>query len=323
MGNDMYHPSNNYERNFLLVKKFGGKPVIIIIPILLFLHVLGIGYLSITKNEPLEVTLLKLVTSKISPDLGVEMLESTFMILSSLAALIFIFVFLSFFFSSRDPSYEASPDISLSVSYALSMLQLVFFSLCFVFAAFFLVLFAFKKPEFFEEIGKLFNVTVSQISAYKVTILLATALVCVVLIIMIWYSQTQTEFVKSLRLTLVNSVARNTGAHTYGVFSISISVALLFVAGGMTFFYYCYKDAFSGFGINLEPMYIYVSLALAYIRGLVPFCISVAAMRYSEMVDEANTMGTIYYNDVDTIGAVQDPNMARIMKNSRRKNQIP
>lgn len=317
MAKDMYHPSSNYERNFLLVKKFGGKPIVVLIPLLLFLHILCMGYLSIMKKEALEITLFRLVTSKLLPDLNFDSIKDFMMIFSGVTALFFIFIFLSFFFTCRDPSDEAVPNVSLAISYYWSMLQLFVFSICFALSAVFLLLFAFKPPEFFEELVKTFNVTLEQIKAFRVSILLGILLACAIFALLIWFYQSQATFIKSLQVTLVNSVARNKGAHVYGVFSMSVAIALLFMAGAMTFLYYCYKDAFNGFGISMEPVYVYVSLALAYIRGLVPFLVSVCALTFSEMVDEANTLGTVYYNEVDMLGDAQDPNMGRKVTKSR------
>lgn len=307
----MYHPTDNYERNFLLVKKFGTKPFMLIIPLLMILRIICIAYLSLTKNEMMEITLIKLLFSKINPEISLQSIESSLMMISSVVSLFFITVFLLFFMTSNDPSREAVPNTSLSMAYKWSAAQIVLRAAAFVGMLLFTVLFTVKGPEYFEEVGKLFNVTLQQMEAYKVTIILTALMICVILAMLIWYSQSQAEFVKSIRLTLQNSVARNKGAHTFGVFSMSLSIAQFCFAGIMTFIYYCYKDALNGFGISMEQTYVYVSLAFAYIRGLIPFCVAVCALTYSEMVDEANTVGTIYYSNVETLGEVQDPNLNR------------
>ena len=311
MGNNMYHPSSNYERNFLLVKKFGSKTIVVLIPLLLFIHILCIGYLSITKKEALEITLFRLVTSKILPNLNFDMIRDFLMIFSGFTALFFIFAFLSFFFTCRDPSDEAMPTGSLLVTYVWSVAQLTVFAALFIFTAIFFFMFLIKPPDFFEGLGERVNLTVEQITAYRVTILLAIFLICAILVLLVWFYQSQATFIKSIKQTLTNSVAQNRGAHIYGVFSMSVAIALFFMAGAMTFLYYCYKDAFNGFGIDMDPVYVYVSLALAYIRGLVPFLVAVCAFTFSEMVDAANTLGTVYYNEVDTYGDAKDPNMGR------------
>lgn len=311
MGKDMYHPTDNYERNFLLVKRFGGKFIILFIPVLMLMNIICMGYISITKHELMEVTLLKVVTTKIRPDFNATGLETACVIISCLVMLYFIFVFMEFFLTSKDPSDEAVPNVSLRLAYTWSVVQLILSVIGLISSLFFLVLFVVKGEGYFEGAAAAFNVTLNQLKAYRMSIILISVLLCLIFVMMIWFSQSQTQFVKSIRLTLVNSVAKNNGAHTYGVFSMSVAVALLFIAGMMTFIYYCYMDAFSGLGISMEKTYVCVSLILAYIRGLIPFFVAVCALTYSEMVDEANTLGTVYYSEVDTLGEVQDPNMNR------------
>ena len=144
MSKDMYHPSDNYERNFLLVKKFGGKFVVFLAAVLLLLRIICIGYLSLTGNEMMEVTLMQLITSKLNPEFKLSQMQNAIMIISCLVSLFFIFVLLNVFFTSRDPSYESSPDLGLSLAYKWSMAQIVVLAACFAGAVIFLMLFAFS-----------------------------------------------------------------------------------------------------------------------------------------------------------------------------------
>lgn len=323
MGADILHPENNYERNFLLVKKFGANPITIIIPVLLLLKIICIGYLSFTRNEMFELTLLKLITTKINPEMEIQAAESSVMIISCIFSLFFIFAFFSFYFSCKDPSYESVPEFSLSVTYGWSMVQLVLYSLCFAATAFFLILFIVKPASEFESFGNLLGMSVRDLESYKISIILAITLLAAIFAVLVWFSQSQAAFIKSIKVTLINSVARNTGAHTFGVFCMSLAVAMLFIAGVMTFMYYCYKDAFNGFGISVEKSYVYTSIILSFLRGLVPFFTAIFAFIYTETVDAANTIGTVYYNDIETYGTAQDPNMARVQAASEaRKKKI-
>lgn len=172
-------------------------------------------------------------------------------------------------------------------------------------------MFIFGSPERFASVGKRFNLTVEDLKAYKMTIAILLFLVDIILFLMIWYAQSQTDFMKSIRSSLVESVPKNKGAHTYGVFSMAIAITFIALAGFLNFMYYCYKDAFSGFGINLDQNYVYASLAHAYIKGLIPFFIAVDAFSYSAMVDEANSMSGLIFNDFQVLGEAEDPNMAR------------
>lgn len=311
MGSNMYNPVDNYERNFLMVKSFGSKSFMLLIPIFMMLRIVCIGYLSITKQEMMEVTLLRLLFSKISPDISFQKIESTIMIVACVFSLYFIVVFALFYLASIDPSKESVPKTSLSMAYKWSIAQVLVLVLMFISTLFFIALFAVKGPEYFEEFANVFNITVKQMEAYQTTILLTACFVAIILATMIWFSQSQASFVKSINMTLSHSVAKNKGAHTYGVFSMAVALALLIIACIMTFLYYCYKDALTGFGVNMEMSYVCVSLLHAYLRGMVPFLIAISAFTYSETVEAANTVGTLYYNHVETIGTVQDPNLNR------------
>ena len=312
MRKESARPTNNYERNLLLVKRFGGKFIVLLIPLTIAANLGCIGYLSATRNELMELTLLRVITQKINPDIEFQMIENIIMIVSCLFSIFFIFALFTFILSCRDPSYDAKPDFGLAVIYAWSMTMIILFSLCFAGCAFSLIMFIFKKVEFFEDYGKPFGLSVADLKAYKLSIIMFMLLLCAVLAVLIWFSQSQAEFVKSIRLTLVNSAARNKGAHTFGVFSMSGAVALICIAGIMTFMYYCYADAFNGLGINMDKTYVYVSFASAYLRGLIPLFIAISAFVYSEMVDEANNFGNIYEEpNFGLYGGVTDPNLSR------------
>ena len=82
------------------------------------------------------------------------------------------------------------------------------------------------------------------------------------------------------------------------------------IAGFCTFMYYCYRDAFGGFGINLDETYVLISLVNSYVKGLIPFFIAINAFSFSTMVDESNTFGTLY-NNYTVLGDASDPNMVR------------
>ena len=312
MKENMYHPTDNYERNFLLVKKFGGKAIVFITPMLMLIDIICLGYLSISDRELMELTLFKVVTSKTSSgEFEISGVEKGLILFACITMMYFTVVFLLFFLSSKDLSRDSVPTTSLNLAYFWSFAQLVLSIIGFITTLMILVLYIAKGPVFFEGFGKLFGLTLNQLKSYNTSIILSTLLLCMIFAMLIWFSQSQTEFVKSIRVTLKNSVARNNGAHTYGVFSMAVSVFMLCLAGIMTFIYYCYKDAFNGFGISMENGFVWTSLAIAYLRGLIPFFVSVCALTFSEMVEEANTLGTVYYNDIDTIGEVFDPNMNR------------
>ena len=61
---EYYQPTNNYERNFLMVKKFGGKVSVLVIPVLMFISILCSIYMKISGEQTLELNILKVVTTK-------------------------------------------------------------------------------------------------------------------------------------------------------------------------------------------------------------------------------------------------------------------
>lgn len=315
MAKEKVLPKDNYERNFLLVKRFGSNVIFMIIPVLMLVNIFCMGYVSFTKKEPLEITLLRLLAFEVEPNSETNFIESAFTVVTSIFSAFFLFAFLSFHFSSRDSSRDAIPDKGLNALYAWSMVQLIFFSLCLVASVIFTFVFTVKKTDYFERFGKIIGMTPNEMQSHKLKIVITMLVVCVIIGVIVWFSQSQAQCVKSVKLTLINSIARNKGAHTFGVFSMSVSLALLCLAGLMTFVYYCYSDALNGMRISLEKPYVMVSLTGAYIRGFIPFFLSIGALLFSEMVDEANSTRLPGAMENDPAYSVYDPNMNRNMLN--------
>ena len=315
MGKNYYQPTNNYERNFMMVKKFGGKITVLILPVLFFLSIVCSCYLTLVDEQSdgqlLELTILKVVTSKLNLELNFGSYEKAGFFLSIFLSAFCVFNLLYIFFRSKNSDFDSSPDLGYSLLHKFSVVQLLLSALGFISMIVVTAMFIFGSPERFETVGKSFNMSVGDMKAYKVTIVILLFLIDIIMFLMIWYSQSQTDFIKSIRSSLVESVPKNKGAHTYGVFSMAIAIAFISVAGFLTFMYYCYKDAFPGFGINIDETSVCVSLALAYIKGLIPFFIAVNAFSYSTMVDESNSMSGIIFNDFKVLGDAEDPNMAR------------
>lgn len=308
MNRDYYQPANNYERNFLMVKKFGGKFSVFCISLLLFGSVLCSGYLAISDEHFFEISILKVVTSKFNVELNLENYETFWFVLSVLISAFVIYSLLYVFFTSKNSSFQSSPDLGYSLLHKYSVLFLIMSTLVFIVMVITTAVFIFGDIERFESLGKMFKLTVNELSAFKATFAILFVLCDAFLFFVIWYAQSQTEFIKSIRQSLVESIPKNKGARTYGVFSMIFAVAMLTVAAFCTFMYYCYRDAFSGFGINIDDTYVFISLAFSYIRGLVPLFISISAFSYSSMVEQINAYGTLY-NDYTVLGTASDPNM--------------
>ena len=64
--NDVYQPKDNYERNFLLVKKFGGKFGVLFLTILFFANIVLSIILSFQENDKLIVIITRVASSKFS-----------------------------------------------------------------------------------------------------------------------------------------------------------------------------------------------------------------------------------------------------------------
>ena len=311
MGKEFYQPANNYERNFLMVKRFGGRISLLMIPILLFISIVCSCYLNITDQPHLEITIIRVVTSKLNFNLEFGGYETMFLMTKILLSGFFIFTILYIFVKSKNSDFDSSPDFGYALIHKISVLEILVSALGFLTMLAVTGMFIFGNAELFETLGAVFYFTVSDLEAYKVTITMLLLLVDVILFLIIWFSQAQTDFMKSVRLSLSESVPKNKGAHTYGVFSMVLAIIFTTLAGILTFMYYCYQDAFSGFGITLDKTYVYVSLLSAYINGLVPFFLAINAFAYSAMVDELNTIGAVMYNNYEVIGDAEDPNMTR------------
>ncbi|MBQ3692145.1 MAG: hypothetical protein II931_02350 [Clostridia bacterium] len=311
MGKEFYQPANNYERNFLMVKRFGGRISLLMIPILLFISIVCSCYLNIIDQPHLEITIIKVVTSKLNFNLKFGGYETMFLMSKILLSGFFIFTLMYIFIKSKNSDFDSTPDLGFALIHKISLFEIIVSALAFVTMIAVTGVFMFGNAERFESLGAVFYLTVTDLEAYKVTITIMLLLIDTILFLMIWFSQAQTDFMKSVRQSLVESVPRNKGAHTYGVFSMVLAIIFTTLAGILTFMYYCYQDAFSGFGITMDKTYVYVSLLSAYINGLVPFLLAVNAFAYSAMVDELNTIGTLIYNNFEVIGDAEDPNMNR------------
>ncbi len=315
MGRDFYQPANNYERNFLMVKRFGGRISFLLIPILLFASIGCSCYLAIKDQPHLEITIIKVVTSKLNFDLELGGYEALFLIMKILFMGFFVFTLLYIFIKSKNSDGFSTPDLGYALIHKVSVVELILSALGFLGMIAITGVFAFGSAERFDFLGAMFYLTVSDMEAYKVTIIILLLLVDALLFLMIWFSQSQTDFMKSVRQSLAESIPRNKGAHTYGVFSMVLAIVFATFAGILTFMYYCYQDAFSGFGISLEKTYVYVSLLSSYLNALIPFFLAVNAFAYSAMVDEINTIGAVMYNNFEVFGDAEDPNMARAKSN--------
>lgn len=309
MKNEYYQPANNYERNLLMVKKFGGKLTLLLLPILLFMSMICSCYLTIISEKPFEYYLLKVTYSKLGVDLDFGSWDTILFMGNMLLSAFLIFTLLQIFFTSRNSDNESTPNFGLSLLHRFSQLELILLALIFVSMLVFTVTFIFGDPESFESFGERFGMSTSQLKAYKPSLVFVMITLDIIGVIAIWCVQSQTNFLKSVRMCLVDSVPKNKGAHTYGIFSMAIGICALCFAGFCTFMYYCYRDAFAGFGISLDDTYVYMSLILSYLKGLIPFLIGVNAFIFSSMVEEANTVGTLY-NSYTVIGTASDPNLS-------------
>ena len=311
MGNNYYQPTDNYERNFMMVKKFGGRISFLMVPILLFISIVCSCYLNIIDEPHLELVILRVVTSKLNFNLELGGYEALFLVGKILLSGFIIFTLLYVFVKSKNKDFDSNPDFGYALLHKVSLVELILSAVGFLGMFVLTAVFIFGSAERFDYLGAVFYLTVSDMEAYKVTIAIILVLVDIILFLFIWFSQAQTDFMKSVRLSLAESVPKNKGAHTYGVFSMALAIIFATLAGILTFMYYCYQDAFSGFGINLDKTYVYVSLFSSFLNSLVPFFLAVNAFAYSAMVDQVNTFGSLMYNHMDVIGDAEDPNMSR------------
>ncbi len=310
MKKEYYQPANNYERNFLMVKKFGGKLTVLLIPVLMFISILCSVYIKVSDEQSFELNILKVVTSKFNLDFDFGSFQTLGFVFNILIYAFFIYAFLYIFFTSRNSSFTSNPDLGFSLLHKFSVLELVASVFAFIGILVTTAVFIFGDMSRFESLGAMFNLSVTDLEAYKLTIVFLLIGVVIIAFLSIWYIQSQTDFLKSIRQSLAESVPKNKGAHTYGVFSMAIAIVFLSVAGFCTFMYYCYRDAFGGFGISLDETYVYISMVNSYVKGFIPFLVGVNAFSFSTMVDESNTIGTLY-NNYTVIGEATDPNMVR------------
>lgn len=315
MGKEFYQPSNNYERNFFMVKRFGGRISFLMVPILLFISVVCSCYLNIIDEPHLEIIILKVVTSKLNFNMEFGGYETLYLMTKILFIGFLIFTLMYIFVKSKNSDIYSNPDMGYALIHKVSLVELIMSAVGFVGMIIVTAVFMFGKAERFDFLGAVFYLTVSDMEAYKVTIIIILLLIDAVLFLLIWFSQAQTDFMKSVRQSLAESVPKNKGAHTYGVFSMVLAIVFTTFAGILTFMYYCYQDAFSGFGINVDKTYVYISLLSSYINALIPFFLAINAFAYSAMVDEVNTIGAVMYSNYEVFGDAEDPNMARAKKN--------
>lgn len=311
MKSEQYAPRDNYERNFIMVKKFCGKTMVLLLMVLLFFNIISSLYLLIKSGDPFEVELLNVAFSKINLNIEFENYNSIVSLINIIFPGFFLICFINIYGKSKNDDFDSSPSSSLGVLYLFSMIELLIFGAVFALMVIFTFVFIISKPESLKIIPQLLKMNAEQIKAYKLTIALILVILDGLMVLKLWKIQSQTDFVKSVRASLTGSVPKNKGAHTYGVFSLLIGIILLCFAAVITFLYYCYREALSGLGMKLDELYVYVSFILSYVRGLIPFIIGVISFSYSNMVDETITYGTASYANYVTIGEAEDPNFKR------------
>lgn len=310
MGKAYYQPNDNYERNLLMVKRFGGKFTVFLLPFFMLVSIALSCYVTVyLEEEPLEYYLLQVANSKLGVNFELSTINTIFSFLSMLLSVFLIYAILYIFFVSKNQSMSSNPDFGYSLLHMVSKIELLISALMALFLVVNTAVFIFGDVSRYESLGEKINLSLVQLEAYKVTISIVLFFIDVVACLFIWYAQTQADFLKSIRLSLVESLPKNKGAHIYGVLSVGIGVITICFAGVCTFLYYCYRDAFAGFGISIEKNYVYMSLALSYVNGFIPVLFGVNAFVYSAMVDETITYGNLY-NRYTTIGIAEDPNMS-------------
>lgn len=300
MSNNFYKPINNYERNLLMTKQYCSKLSVLLLPVLLLISIVCSCYLTFLSEQPLEFYLFKVIYDKFGWQFEMELPENILFVVKLLLSVFFIFTLFYIFFTSKNSDDESNPDLGISLLHKYSKLQLVITVLAFVAMVIITIIFSFGDIALFENVGAKLGLSLDSLKIYKVTIVLVLLSIDVILILAIWYAQTQTNFLKSLRMCLYESLPKNKGAHTYGVFSLTISICQFCFAGLCTFLYYCYRDAFAGFGISFDGTYVLVSLTLSYVKGLIFFLIGIDAFMFATTVDEINSYGTLY-NDYDIL----------------------
>lgn len=310
MKSEQFAPRDNYERNFTMVKLFCGKAMVLLLIILLFLNIVSSVYLLTKSDGQFEGELLKLFFSKIDYDVEFGSYNVILIISNVLLSGFFILCLISIYVKSKNDDYDSSPSNGLYFLYLFSVGEMILFGITFAVMVISTFAFMITKVESLKIIPELLNMNTEQIKDYKVTIVLGFIVIDVVLFFVLWLIQSQTNFLKSIRTSITGSLMKNKGAHTYGVFSLLIGIILLCIAVIITFLYYCYRDALNGLDMKIDELYVYVSIELAYVKGLIPFIIGLLAFSYSNMVDETSTYGTLY-TEYSTIGSAEDPNFHR------------
>ena len=313
--NDIYQPKDNYERNFLLVKKFGGKFGVLFLTILFFANIVLSIILSFQENDKLIVIITRVASSKFSFNIDLGEYKTLLFLGNVLISAFITCCLILIFVKSRNMGFSESPEMGILLLHKFSMLEIVFCAVVFLAMIAETGYFMFGDINNFDWLAHIFNMNISDILAYKVTFVIFFILADILSFMLIWNAQSQAVFLKSIKQTLLESVPRNKGAHAYGVFSLSIGILLIGYAALVTFLYTCYKDAFSGFSIDVDKTFVILSLSLAYIRGLIPCVIGILAFSFSSMVDESNNYNNLSYN-FQVLGDAQDPNM------SGRKNNF-
>ena len=314
MKNDVYQPRDNYERNFMLVKKFGGSIGVILLAIMFFANIVLSVILSFSENDKLVVIIARVASSKLTFNIDLGEYKTMLFLGNVLLSAFITYCLVYIIFKSKNIGFTESPEIGFALLHKFSMLEILICAVAFIAMIAETGYFMFGDINNFEWLANIFNLNISDLLAYKVTIVIFFVLADIIAFLLIWNAQSQAVFLKSVKLTLVESVPRNKSAHAYGVFALSIGIFMLIYAAILSFLYTCYKDAFSGFSIEVDKTFVAVSLALSYVRGLIPCIIGVLAFAYSSMVDEANSYNNLSYN-FNVLGNAEDPNMSG--RNSR------
>ncbi len=310
MNSSQFAPRDNYERNFNMVKHFCGKSLILGLLVLLFIYIGSSIYVLFSSNGQLEIALLNIGFSKLNIQIEAGSYSSAFSLITILAAGFFTFCLILIYTRSKNESPESSPQSGLYTLYLVTIGELVLlgFSFFIILISTFVIIIA--KTESLNYIPNFLNMSADELSSNKLSIVMIMVLLNIIILFSMWAVQSQADFLKSIKSSLTDSVPKNKGAHTYGIFCLIIGIVLLSSAAVTTFLYYCYKEAFNGMGIKISDVYVFISLSLAYVKGLIPLLIGIIAFSYSNIVDETNTMGTLY-TDYGTIGEAVDPNFQR------------
>ena len=320
MNSQYLTPRDNYERNFNMIKHFCSKSIMLLLIILMFLNIISNIYVMFASNGPFEIVLLNVAFSKFNITVDVGSYHTTCDLFNILANGFFTFNLLRIYIKSKNEDYGSSPESSIYMLYLLTMGVLVIYGLLFflTFILIFIVIIA--NPDSLSIIPGILQMTSGELNEKKFSIVIAMVGIEIAILFVLWITQAQADFLKSVKSSLNDSVPKNKGAHTYGTFSIIIGVILLSYAAVTTFLYYCYRDAFSGLGYKISDIYVFISLVFVYIKGLIPIIIGVIAYLYSNIVDETKTHGTLY-TDFGVIGEAVDPNSQR-KSNSSSANKF-